>query len=141
VDRRQAHRTLVAGRAARWVGIIVGLAIGGALVAPVILGLYLLVSLNLLRRHGNEAFSALRIQDWKSFLRLHIDERGALRIYPIGIRRVPRRWRRAEDPGGLDTSELLPDDSRATPPELIEPSIEITRGETPADASLRSAGR
>ena len=124
-----------------WVGIIVGLAVGGALVAPVILGLYLLVSLNLLRRHGNEAFSALRIQDWKSFLRLHIDERGALRIYPIGIRRVPRHWRRAEDPGGLDTSGLLPDDPRATPPELIEPSIEITRGETPADASHRPAGR
>lgn len=122
-----------------WIGVLAGLAIGGAVVAPVILGLYLLVSLNLLRRHGNEAFSSLRIQDWKSFLRLHIDEKGVLTIHPIGIQRVPRRWRAAGDPGGLDTSELLPDDRRWTPPALIEPPIPMTRGETPLEARRRPA--
>ena len=120
-----------------WIGVLAGLLIGGAVAAPVILGLYLLVSLNLLRRHGNEAFSSLRIQDWKSFLRLHIDEAGVLTIHPIGIRRVPRRWQAAGDPGGLETSELLPDDPRWTPPALIEPPITMARGETPAEAKSR----
>jgi hypothetical protein len=120
-----------------WIGVLAGLAVGGAVLAPVILGLYLLVSLNLLRRHGNEAFSALRIQDWKSFLRLHIDEQGRLTIYPVGIKRVPRRWQKAGDPGGLDTSELLPDDRRWTPPALIEEPIPIARGETPPEATRR----
>jgi hypothetical protein len=111
------------------VGVLVGLAIGGAVVGPFLLGLYLLLSLNIFGRHGNEAFSALRIQDWKSFLRLHIDPAGRLTIYPIGIRRVPRRWRAAGDPGGLDTSELLPDDRRWTPPALIEPPITLPRAQ------------
>jgi Calcineurin-like phosphoesterase len=112
-----------------WLGALVGLAIGGAVMGPIILGLYLLLSLNLFGRHGNEAFSALRIQDWKSFLRLHIDSAGRLTIYPIGIRRVPRRWRATNDPGGLDTSRLAPDDPRWTPPELIEPPITLSRRE------------
>ena len=110
-----------------WIGVLAGLALGGAIVGPIILGLYLLISLNVFGRHGNEAFSALRIQDWKSFLRLHIDARGNLSIYPVGLRRVPRRWRPANDPGGLDTSELVPDDRRWTPPALIEPPIMVSR--------------
>jgi Calcineurin-like phosphoesterase len=109
------------------VGVLLGLAIGGAVVGPFLLGLYLLLSLNVFGRHGNEAFSALRIQDWKSFLRLHIDSAGRLTIYPIGIRRVPRRWRATSDPGGLDTSEVAPDDPRWTPPVLIEPPITLNR--------------
>jgi hypothetical protein len=115
------------GRVPSALGAVGGLAVGGALVGPVILGLYLLVSLNAFGRHGNEAFSALRIQDWKSFLRLHIDPAGVLTIHPVGIRRVPRRWRATDDPGGLDTSALAPDDRRWTPPALIEPPIRLTR--------------
>ena len=44
--------------------------------------------------NSNEVFSCQSIPDFKSFLRCHIDEEGVLRIYPIGIERVPRRWRR-----------------------------------------------
>ncbi len=40
------------------------------------MGLYLLLSLNLFGRHGNEAFSSLGVEDWKNFLRLHINEKG-----------------------------------------------------------------
>jgi hypothetical protein len=108
--------------------VVAGLAgAGGWLAGSFLTGLYLLISLNVFGRHGNEAFSALRIQDWKSFLRLHIDARGNLSIYPVGLRRVPRRWRPANDPGGLDTSELVPDDRRWTPPALIEPPIMVSR--------------
>ena len=104
-----------------------GLAVGGYVLAPLIFGVYLLISLNVFRRHTNEAFSSLQIEDWKSFLRLHIDENGTLTIYPLGIRRVPRRWRPAADPGGLDTSALVPDDPAGSPPALIEGPIPVSR--------------
>ena len=54
------------------------------------MGLYLFISLHFFGRHDNEAFSALKIEDYKSFLRLHIDKNGELTIYPIKIEKVPR---------------------------------------------------
>jgi len=50
----------------------------------------LLFSINLFGFHALEAFSSLRIQDYKHFLRFHIDERGRLEIFPLAIRKVPR---------------------------------------------------
>jgi hypothetical protein len=41
----------------------------------------------------NELFAGQSIIDSKSFLRLHIAHDGTLTIYPIGVRRVSRRWR------------------------------------------------
>ena len=97
------------------------LVFGGAwVVGALVIGLYLFVSLNQFGHHGNEAFSALAIPDWKNFLRLHITEDGALRIFPVGIDRVPRRWRSA-----ASGPRLSPDDRDATPPRLIEPPIVI----------------
>src|SRR6185295_10922968 len=75
-----------------------------------ILGVYLFVSIRIFGRHGNEAFSSLRIQDFKQWLRLRIDAGGALTIYAIAIDRVPRRWRSAQR-GGESTMET--DDTRA----------------------------
>ena len=92
----------------------------GGLAGLLILAGYLVVSLNCFGRHDNEAFSSLAIPDWKNFLRLHIDHRGALRIFPIGIDRVPRTWARTSA-----DSPLEPCDPRATPPRLIEDPIEI----------------
>ncbi len=96
--------------------------LGGWVAGSCIMGLYLYLSLNWFGRHSNEAFSSLRIQDWKNFLRMKIDANGDLTIYPIGIRRVPRRWK-----AGTATSKMVPDDSRATAPELIEKPV-IVRG-------------
>jgi hypothetical protein len=72
-------------------GTFVGVA--GAVAGSFIWGLYLLTSLNVFGRHANEAFSSLRIADYKNFLRMRISPNGELSIYPIGIERVPR-WRR-----------------------------------------------
>jgi calcineurin-like phosphoesterase family protein len=99
--------------------------VGGWLVGPFILGVYLLISLNLFGRHQNEAFSSLAIADWKSFLRLHIGPTGDLTIYPVGIRRVPRRWKASPRPDG---PRLLADDPDATAPELIENPIVVNHG-------------
>ncbi len=96
--------------------------LGGFVFGSLIMGSYLLLSLNVFGRHGNEAFSSLAVQDWKNFLRLHINENGDLTIYPIGIRRVPRKWKPHTSGTG---PELVPDpeDSKATEPELIEAPI------------------
>jgi hypothetical protein len=93
------------------------IAAGGFVAGPLIVGIYLLVSLNIFGRHANEAFSSLAHEDWKHFLRLHIDEAGSLTIFPIGIERVPRHWTKEESPA--------PNDPKATDPALIEPPIEL----------------
>ncbi|HJT67079.1 MAG TPA: metallophosphoesterase [Pyrinomonadaceae bacterium] len=94
-----------------------------------IMGLYLALSLNVFGRHGNEAFSSLGVEDWKNFVRLHINEQGDLTIYPVGIRRVPRKWKQRN---GNNGPELEPDpqDHRATAAELIEPPIVMKRAAT-----------
>ena len=95
--------------------------IGGWIIGSFIMGIYLFVSLNVFGRHHNEAFSALKTVDYKNFLRIKINENGDLTVYPIGVRKVARKWK--------DNSELkhapriVPDDSRATEPELIESPI------------------
>ncbi|MBC8028143.1 MAG: hypothetical protein H7Y89_19280 [Steroidobacteraceae bacterium] len=92
----------------------------GGPVGSFILGVYLFTSIRVFGRHGNEAFSSLRIQDFKQWLRLKVGADGALTIYAIGIDRVARQWRDAER-GGAATS--LPADGRATAPRLIDKVI------------------
>jgi hypothetical protein len=67
-------------------------ALGGYLVGSFIMGLYLFISLHVFKRHDNEAFSALKIEDYKNFLRLHIDAEGKLNVYSLKIEKVPRDW-------------------------------------------------
>ncbi|HEX8653707.1 MAG TPA: hypothetical protein VF693_00595 [Allosphingosinicella sp.] len=64
--------------------------LASALASGIVFGLYLLTSLGLLRRHANEAFSSMRIEGYKSFLRLHIGAKGKLTVYPVGLAKVPR---------------------------------------------------
>ena len=90
---------------------------GAWIVGSVLMGLYLLVSLNVFGRHSQQAFSALRIEDFKHFLRLHIGADGALTIYPIRIDRVPRRWRERASTGA-SPSGLVPE----TP---LEPALSL----------------
>jgi putative NIF3 family GTP cyclohydrolase 1 type 2 len=91
--------------------------VGGAVAGSLVLGLYLFVSLQLFGRHSQEAFSSLRVQDWKSWVRLRIDAAGRLTIYALGIDRTPRRWRRTRR---NDEETFEPDDPRATAPRLID---------------------
>jgi hypothetical protein len=95
---------------------LVTFVVGGP-VGAFILGVYLFISIRVFRRHGNEAFSSLRIQDFKQWLRLRIDAAGKLTIYAIAIDRVPRRWRETQRDGEF-TMEA--DDPRASAPRLID---------------------
>ena len=89
----------------------------GAVAGSFILGVYLFVSIRIFGRHSNEAFSSLRIQDYKQWLRLRIDASGLLTIYTIAMDRVPRRWR-ATQRGGEATFSAH--DARASRPRLID---------------------
>jgi hypothetical protein len=101
--------------------------IGGFVVGSLIMGIYLLLSLNFFGRHGNEAFSVMASEDWKNFIRLHINQEGDLTIYPIGIKKVPRKWKNR---GGGTFPQLIADDPRATEPELIEMPIIMRKART-----------
>ena len=90
---------------------------GGGVAGAVVLGLYLILSLQLFGRHGNEAFSSLRIQDHKSWLRMRIDAAGELTVHAVAIDRVARHWSEREVAG---RRQLVPWDAAATVPRLIE---------------------
>jgi len=79
-----------------------GVFLGGALVGPLLIGVYLFVSLHVFGRHSNEAFSALRIGDYKHWLRFVIDGAGTLTVHAIAIDRVGRRRRPASAPRLVD---------------------------------------
>ena len=91
-------------------GLILCAGIAGGLIGSTVIGVYFLISLNIFGKHWNEAFSALRSRHYKNYLRLRIDQSGALTIYPIGLERVPKD-RSAANPG--------------LSPTLIEPPILI----------------
>jgi hypothetical protein len=104
---------------------------GGWVVGSAVMGLYLLVSLNLFGRHSEEAFSALAIQDYKNFLRIHVTSDGTLTLYPVRIDRVPRRWRERDASQTDNPSRLVPDGPLE--PALIEPPIVLRPGVAPGD--------
>jgi hypothetical protein len=88
--------------------------VSGGVAGGFVLGLYLLISMSVFGRHANEAFSALRIQDFKQWLRLRIDRDGVLTGWCFAIDRVPRRWR--DDPAGRPAAE----DARASAPRVVD---------------------
>jgi hypothetical protein len=101
------------------VAIFVG--VTGWLVGSLVFGGYLWISV-VCGRLLDLAYAALRIEDWKSFLRIRSSSDGTLTVFPIGLRRVARTWRRRAQPNG--ELKLEPEDD-ATPPELIEMPIEL----------------
>lgn len=96
---------------------------GGWLMGSVVMGLYLLVSLNAFGMHSNEAFSSLRLQDWKGFIRMNIAPGGVLRVFFVGIERVPRRWVWRNDEKG---PRFKARDPQASVPSIVD-SFEISR--------------
>ena len=94
-----------------------------AVVGCLLLALYLVVA-DLFRVNRTELFSAMRIEDMKSFLRIRIDATGCT-VYPVKVERVPRRWRLK--PGGDPVAPWFEADDGPPAPELIEPPLVIPR--------------
>jgi Calcineurin-like phosphoesterase len=94
----------------------------GWIIGSTIMGIYFFISMYFFGRHNEEAFSALKIQDYKNFLRLHISENGTLTIFPIKITRVPRKWRdRRKTEADKIKSYVVPLDGSGA--ELIEEPV------------------
>ncbi len=72
---------------------LMGMLVFGGALGGLLMGLYLVLSNRALGLHTNEVFSAQAIADFKNFVRMHIDPAGTLTIYPIGVRRVVKKWR------------------------------------------------
>jgi len=78
-----------------------------------------------LDRHANETFSCQRIEDWKSFLRFHIDAQGRMTIFPIGVDRVARKRDLTFHAGGDDPEAPYYTLSEAIRPRLIEDPVQV----------------
>jgi hypothetical protein len=65
----------------------------GGLAGATLVGIYFVLSDALFGWHTNEVFAAQSIVNYRNFLRMHLAPNGELRIYPIGLHRVPRKWR------------------------------------------------
>ena len=72
-----------------FVGLAVGMVLAGV-VGGVIWGLYLLISSYFYGDHPNDAFSAMRLDSYRHFLRIKI-ESDQITIFPVGVDRTPRR--------------------------------------------------
>ncbi|KAI7737500.1 hypothetical protein M8C21_020985 [Ambrosia artemisiifolia] len=59
-----------------------------------IFGSYLYICINWLHLHFDEAFSSLRIANFKSFTRFHIMEDGNLEVFTLAVDKVPKEWKR-----------------------------------------------
>jgi len=105
--------------------------IAGALVGGFIWGFYWTITGLLGRMHAEDAFAALRIKDYRNFLRMKF-EPDQVTIYPIGVDRIPRRtdWMTAPSDRPFDgqNAALIP--VKPIPVHLIEEPIVIRASET-----------
>lgn len=104
-----------------FVSVLTVPAIGGFIIGSFIMGIYLFISLHIFGRHDNEAFSALKIEDYKNFLRMHIDKNGAMTVYPYKIEKVSKEWKEEKRGGQIFAS---PGDNLSKA-ELIEKPVKI----------------
>ena len=90
--------------------------IGGYLVGSLLMGLYLAISVCVFRRHGNEAFSALRIEGYKNFLRMRLDASGVT-VWAFALDRVPGdgQWRDVRGKDGHRRPEPTADAPKIEP--------------------------
>lgn len=59
-------------------------------IVSLVFGSYLYLCINWLHIHFDEAFSSLRIANYKSFTRFHIRQDGDLEVYTLVVDKVPQ---------------------------------------------------
>ncbi|HEY8474931.1 MAG TPA: metallophosphoesterase [Natronosporangium sp.] len=95
------------------------------LVGSQLVAAYLLIA-SAFQINVNELFAAQGIEDYKSFLRLHIGRDGSLTIYPIAVERICRQWRADPDAERPESAWIVPADPAALKVRLAEPPIRIS---------------
>jgi hypothetical protein len=107
-----------------WRGL--SLLLAGAVIAPVVIGLYFVVVGRLAGVNDNEAFSAIRVRQHKGLLRLHLDTSGRLHLHAIGIDDPPPRdgWR-LDPQASPDAPWFAPVDGRGPGTRLVDGPVEL----------------
>ena len=113
-----------AGHSVRSNLIAMSIAVVCSLLSAIVFWAYLQIALSRYGRHANDAFAALRIEDYKNFLRIEVKPEKLV-IYAIGLRSVPQHWEVVE-PFREGTPCVVPASGEALRPELIE-RFEIAR--------------
>ncbi|XAR64067.1 hypothetical protein NMG60_11024271 [Bertholletia excelsa] len=62
-------------------------------IVSLVFGSYLYICINWLHLHFDEAFSSLRIINYKAFTRFHITSEGDLEVYTLAVDKVPKEWK------------------------------------------------
>ncbi|KAK7291133.1 hypothetical protein RIF29_06041 [Crotalaria pallida] len=62
-------------------------------VVSLVFGSYLYICINWLHVHFDEAFSSLRIANYKAFTRFHIKSDGDLEVFTLAVDKVPKEWK------------------------------------------------
>ncbi|KAK1302783.1 hypothetical protein QJS10_CPB12g01574 [Acorus calamus] len=62
-------------------------------VVSLIFGSYLYICINWFHIHFDEAFSSLRIANYKAFTRFHIMQNGDLEVFTLAVDKVPKEWK------------------------------------------------
>lgn len=108
--------------AAYWTRLLLAALLGGA-AATLVVGAYLLACASR-GVHLNEVFSAQSIEDYKSFLRLHIGAEGDLTVHAVGVPRVCRRW---HVPPSNDEEAPWVEPQEPLTAHLAEPPVRVPR--------------
>lgn len=106
--------------------LLVEVGVAGGLVGAFFFGLNLLLTCRWFKLNDNDAFSALRLDTYRNFLRIRIKD-NEVKIYPIGLDKIPARaeWQPnpKATPGNSNEPVFLPTVDLA--PHLIEGPILI----------------
>ncbi|EEF52451.1 uncharacterized protein LOC8260863 isoform X2 [Ricinus communis] len=62
-------------------------------VVSLVFGSYLYICINWFHLHFDEAFSSLRIANYKSFTRFHINKDGDLEVFTLAVDKIPKDWK------------------------------------------------
>jgi hypothetical protein len=83
----------------------------------------------------NELFAGQGIEDYKSFLRLHLARNGSLTIYSIGVDRICRHWLPDPDAPQPHAPWVVPADPSMLHPRLTEPPVVVSPPTSPDSAA------
>ncbi|MGH9133602.1 MAG: metallophosphoesterase [Ilumatobacteraceae bacterium] len=100
--------------------VVVFIAVVGAVCGSIALGLYLILAQALVGSHSNEVFSAIRVEGYKNFLRIHVEPDGRLTVYALGIDRVVKDWELDPDNPDSEAPYLKPLGDRKIDVRLID---------------------
>jgi hypothetical protein len=125
----------------RFVGSVTTFAVG-YFVGATIMGLYLVISVVVFRRHGNEAFSSLKIEGYKNFLRMRLNAEG-LSVWAFGLDNVPgdKDWTWTPGKDGKGRYEPVPGAAPLLPRVIDHFVIPTKKAALESKPAKRSAAR